>query len=149
LLEIINKCITDLKDIYPKKSFKFNIENITKDRQILADLLFDQLIINVLTNAAKNDLAKEVVIDINLTEKEDSTYLMKISDHGKGIPPDKRTDIFERYSEFRKTGKGSGLGLFIIKTLVERYQGHVIIESTVEKDYRKGTTFSLLLKKAK
>ena len=36
-----------MKDIYPNKSFKFNIENITKDRLILADLLFDQLIINV------------------------------------------------------------------------------------------------------
>jgi len=148
LLKIIKKCITDLKDIYPNKSFKFNIENITKEQTILADTLFDQLIINVLTNAAKNDPANKIVIDFNLAEKEDSTYLLKISDHGKGIPHDKREDIFERYSEFRKTGKGSGLGLFIIKTLVERYQGFVTIENTVEKDYTKGTTFSLLLRKA-
>jgi len=148
LLKIINKCIKDLKDIYPNKSFKFNIENITKEQLILADALFDQLIINVLTNSVKNDSAKKIIIDFKLIEKEDSTYLLKIADHGKGIPPDKREDIFERYSEFRKTGKGSGLGLFIIKTLVERYQGQVTIENTIEKDYTKGTTFSLLLKKA-
>ena len=148
LLKIINKCITDLKDIYPDKSFKFNIENITKKQSILADTLFDQLIINVLTNAVKNDPADEIIIDFKLTEKEDSIYLLKIADHGKGIDPNKRKDIFERYSKFRKTGKGSGLGLFIIKTLVERYQGHVTIENTIEKDYTKGTTFSLLLKKA-
>ncbi len=146
LLKVVNKCIADVKDIYPDKVFEFNIENITKDQLILADTLFDQLIINVLTNAVKNDSAEKVVIDFSLTE-EDSTYLLKIADHGKGIPEDKRTDIFERYSEFRKTGKGSGLGLFIIKTLVERYQGQVSIRNTVEDDYSKGTTFSLRLKK--
>ena len=148
LLKIINKCITDLRDIYPNKSLKFNVENITKEQVILADTLFDQLIINVLTNSVKNDPADEIIIDFNITEEEDSTYLLKISDHGTGIPPDKREDIFERYSEFRKTGKGSGLGLFIIKNLVERYKGQVTIENTIEEDYTKGTTFSLLLKKA-
>jgi PAS domain S-box-containing protein len=148
LLKMINKCIADLKDIYPDKSLKFNLENIAKEHLVLADTLFDQLIINVLTNAVKNDPAEKIIIDFKLTEKEDSTYLLEIADHGKGIPPDKRENIFERYSEFRKTGQGSGLGLFIIKTLVERYQGHVTIKNTIEKDYTKGTTFSLLLKKA-
>ncbi|MHA1814777.1 MAG: sensor histidine kinase, partial [Candidatus Heimdallarchaeaceae archaeon] len=148
LLKVINKCIRDLKDIYPNKSFKFNMENITKEQTILADTLFDQLIINILTNSVKNDPADKIIIDFSLTEEEDYTYRLKISDHGEGIDPDKRQDIFERYSEFRKTGKGSGLGLFIIKTLVERYKGQIKIENTIEEDYTKGTTFSLLLKKA-
>ncbi|MCK4973007.1 MAG: PAS domain S-box protein, partial [Candidatus Heimdallarchaeota archaeon] len=67
LLKILNKCITDLKDIYPNKSFKFNVENITKEQMVLADTLFDQLIINVLTNSVKNDPADEIIIDFNLT----------------------------------------------------------------------------------
>ena len=62
-------------------------------------------------------------------------------DYGKGIKPEERENLFEKYKSTDKFRKFSGLGLFIVKTLVERYGGEISVESRVADDYTKGTTF--------
>ena len=125
-----------------------NSDNINPAHKVKADSLFELMILNILTNATKNDPKDDVLIDISTKDIASKNILLSISDHGQGISLDEREGIFERYGEFRKKGKGSGLGLFIIKTLVERYNGKVWIENTVAGDYRKGTTFKIELQKA-
>ena len=70
---------------------------------------------------------------------------MLIIDHVIGIPSEKRIGIFDRYSQFRSEGKGSGLGLFIVNTLISNYKGSIEIMNTVAEDFSKGTTFVLTL----
>ncbi|MHA2298010.1 MAG: PAS domain-containing sensor histidine kinase [Candidatus Hodarchaeales archaeon] len=147
LLSIIDNVLDNLRELYPERQIEAKINNLTPGFTILADSLFDQLVINLLTNSVKYDHHKTVKIEINLEKitKKDKTCILSFTDHARGIPPRERDDIFERFNEFRKRGKGSGLGLYIVKTLVDRYSGRIWIEDRVKDDYTKGTRFVLEL----
>jgi len=73
-------------------------------------------------------------------EKEDTHYKVYIEDDGKGIEKEDMKKIFEE--GWKKGGSGSGLGLYIVKKLMERYDGKIEVESEVGK----GTKFILLFR---
>jgi len=147
ILNNVHKCQSNLEDMFPLKDIQINIDKVDPKLNVLADMLFEQLIFNILSNSVKNTTSKAVRIDVSTEDKQDGKVIISIADFGKGITQDKRRKIFERYGEFRKKGSGSGLGLFIIQTLIERYKGQVWIENTIKGDYAKGTTFKLELRK--
>ncbi|MHA1223957.1 MAG: PAS domain-containing sensor histidine kinase [Candidatus Heimdallarchaeaceae archaeon] len=148
ILEVLERTCLELDDMFPKKRIKLDYSKVNPSHLVVADMLFEQLLINILTNSIKNTIADEVLIEVS-TKRKANKIILTISDHGKGISPRERKNIFERYKEFREKGIGSGLGLFIIKTLVERYNGKITIESRVKEDYRKGTVFKIELEAAK
>ncbi|MHA1304399.1 MAG: PAS domain S-box protein [Candidatus Heimdallarchaeaceae archaeon] len=123
---------------YPEKDITIDITDINPDSTIVADYLCQQLFVNIFTNSIKYDPHEKVIVKVK-ERKEKNKLIVSIIDYAKGIPPEKREQIFERFSEFRKEGKGSGLGLFIVKSLVERYGGRIWIESRDPEDYTKGT----------
>ncbi|MCG3220590.1 MAG: PAS domain S-box protein [Candidatus Heimdallarchaeota archaeon] len=145
LLESFENSKEILQDLFIDKEIQLSLENITPEHKIIADMLFEQLILNLLTNAVKFDERKKVKIEISYEGKKDNTCILSIMDKGKGIHPDERESIFERFSHFKKYGEGMGLGLFIVKTLVDRYNGEIWIESREEKDYTKGSVFNIKL----
>ena len=72
---------------------------------------------------------------------ETKYWMITISDYGKGISDSMKKDLFER---FYSKAKGSGLGLSIVRTLVERYKGKIWVGDRVYQDYTKGTTFGMI-----
>jgi len=73
----------------------------------------------------------------------DGTVVASVSDTGPGLEPDALPSLFDRYQNTTsaKHGGGTGLGLFIVKTLAEAQAGRVEVTSAPGK----GTTFSVLL----
>ena len=67
--------------------------------------------------------------------------MVTVSDYGKGIPDSMKKELFNR---FYSKAKGSGLGLSIVKTLVERYKGKIWIGDRVYEDYKQGTIFGMI-----
>ena len=65
---------------------------------------------------------------------------MSVTDHGPGIPPSERERIFERFyrlgSELRRETQGVGIGLSIVKHIVEAHGGRVRVESKVGQGSR-------------
>jgi signal transduction histidine kinase len=102
-----------------------------------------QALVNLLDNAAKySGDAKE--IDVRVAKK-DEFITISITDKGIGIPPQEQEKIFEKFYRV-STGlvhdvKGSGLGLSIVKHIVEAHQGKV----TVRSKQGQGTTFTIYL----
>ena len=93
---------------------------------------FRQVLTNLLANAARFSKEKSS-IDIALGNTPTHTVL-EVRDHGEGIPTALRDKVFERFyradnSRNRETG-GSGLGLSIVKTIVERHGGAIIALET-------------------
>jgi len=102
-----------------------------------------QAIFNLLSNAMKySGEGKEVWIDAYPRNGE---VIIEVRDQGIGISSDQRTKIFEEYHRVddplvRETG-GSGLGLAVVKHIVEGHKGKIVVESTPGK----GSTFSIHL----
>ncbi|MHA1450652.1 MAG: sensor histidine kinase, partial [Candidatus Hodarchaeales archaeon] len=145
LFKAINNTKKVVKELYPRK--KIIIESsVDKDAYVLADLLFEELMLNVLTNAIKSDTKKEVKVLIDYEETDDNRCIISVTDHGSGIPKEQREFLFDKFSKYRSLGTGSGIGMYIAKTLVERYHGNIKVENRVKGDYKKGTRIILELK---
>ncbi|SMG20964.1 PAS domain S-box-containing protein [Marivirga sericea] len=78
------------------------------------------------------------------TEDLGSEISIKVVDNGQGIPFEAQARIFEMFFRASENSKGSGLGLYIVKDMVERLGGNIELES--EKG--EGTTFSIKLPKS-
>ncbi|MHA1622887.1 MAG: PAS domain S-box protein [Candidatus Heimdallarchaeaceae archaeon] len=139
--ETIQKAVEAVKIMFPSKIIEINYSGTEEKLFVLADLLSEQLFMNIISNSAKNDHRENVSIEINNTKISSNRCRIAISDYGKGIKPEERKNLFEKYSSTDKFRKVSGLGLFIVKTLVERYGGKISVESRVADDYSQGTTF--------
>ena len=106
---------------------------------------FEQVILNLLDNARKySEPNTKIVVKAKETESE---TVIAIKDHGKGIPAEDLPRIFDRFyrvdkSRARSLG-GSGLGLSIVKQLVEAHGGKISAVSSPQS----GTTFSITLPK--
>jgi CheY-like chemotaxis protein len=102
-----------------------------------------QALTNLLGNAIKfSERGGEVILD---GEVDASEVVLRVSDHGRGIPQDRLEDIFQRFrqvdaSDARAKG-GTGLGLPIVRSIAQRHGGRVEVESEVGE----GSTFSLVL----
>jgi signal transduction histidine kinase len=83
-------------------------------------------------------------IDIRICQQDDEV-LLQVRDTGIGIPPDQLTRVFERFYQVdgsaRRRYGGVGLGLALVKDLVEAYEGTVSVDSVVNQ----GTTFTVRL----
>jgi len=101
-----------------------------------------QLFQNLISNAIiHNDKEKgEVVIDFTEDEK---CYTFSVQDNGPGIPKKFRNKIFQLFESYSSDNKSTGIGLSIVKKIVEKYNGKIWIES--EKEI--GTTFYIKMPK--
>ena len=88
------------------------------------------ILVNLIGNAIKYTHEKTAVI-ISLFEKE-GHIAFSISDNGPGIPKEDKDKVFEKFyrigNENTRKTKGTGLGLFIVKQLVEQNNGTVLLK---------------------
>jgi signal transduction histidine kinase len=107
-----------------------------------ADAAFvERALTNLVSNAIKFTPSGGTVV-LRLAVEE-GWLLIAVSDTGAGIPRDELASIFEKYRRGRDSAavEGSGLGLFIVKSVVEGHGGTVEVESTVGA----GSTFTIRL----
>lgn len=103
----------------------------------------EQLFMNLMTNAVKATEEKDKgIITINY-EPDDTFWKFSISDNGKGIPKHHQESIFEMFKKLENDGVSTGIGLAIVKKIIELYEGEIWLES----EENKGTTFYFTLKK--
>lgn len=119
---------------------------ITGEESVKAKInaeLFEWVLENLVKNALDAIEHKEGRIEFTLNENKDTVEL-EVQDNGKGIPYNKRKDIFRPgYSTKRR---GWGLGLSLTKRIIEEYhKGKIFVKDSV---VGKGTTFKIILHKS-
>ncbi|WP_132059665.1 ATP-binding protein [Halorussus amylolyticus] len=93
---------------------------------VVADDLLPRVFSNLLTNAVEHNDADTPSVTVTLEQSGD-TATVRIADDGPGISEDERATLFERGDN---TGAEHGLGLYLVRTLTERYDGTVELVET-------------------
>jgi PAS domain S-box-containing protein len=98
-----------------------------------------QVLINLVTNSL-HAMPKGGRLGVSLS-REDNHVCLRVSDTGHGMPEEIRSKVFEPFFTTKDFGKGTGLGLTVVKGIVEEHCGTITVESAVDK----GTTFWIRL----
>jgi signal transduction histidine kinase len=87
----------------------------------------EQVLINLITNAVHAVENGGRVVVRALVDSQ-STALLEVADSGPGIPDEDRDKIFEPFFTTKVDGKGTGLGLPIVRNIVEQHRGEIRVE---------------------
>jgi len=125
LAEVIRRAVASTHHLF-KEGMRIEL-NFKDNLPLRGSRMLEQVFVNLLTNAAKYAAGgKRVVIEV---EEEEDSYLIKVRDFGPGIPDEFKEAIFERFARKEKHGvKGVGLGLAIVRRIVELHGGKVWVE---------------------
>lgn len=110
---------------------------------ILAEPIVQNIFVNLIHNGLKAQLGNEMKIGIKAEiDENDQNVIVSISDHGPGIPDDMKKDLFMRRSNSNKKAH-TGIGLSLVKELVDRYNGTIKVKDRVDGDHAKGARFDI------
>lgn len=146
LLRNIQNSLKELA-LVNNNSFKLEIDEAIPDYLIGDPTKLSQIILNLVNNALKFTSSGDVTVITNLKKVTDekATLYFEVTDTGIGIPENKLMSVFDSFSQGsievnRKYG-GTGLGLTIVKKLIEILGGQIKLKSIVGE----GSTFSFKL----
>jgi signal transduction histidine kinase len=136
LRSLADQVVGDLKLSSHGRGRQVAISTLPSHPRVWGD---SQAVRQVLTNLVENAFKYSPVdapVKVRVRELPHEAVL-EVSDEGKGIPSDQVTTIFERYRQVHDNGsrsiQGVGLGLFIVKRLVEAHRGSIEVESSEGK----------------
>jgi len=136
LLELAYDVIAKFEIKAQQKNIKISIISETENPTVYADLgLIERVLDNLINNAiyySKSDSK----IKVNIAAPEDGSLTIKVSDTGQGIPLDQQDLVFERFHQAHtpeRTDGHAGLGLCIVKKIIELHKQTIWVESKPEQ----------------
>ncbi|GAG34024.1 unnamed protein product, partial [marine sediment metagenome] len=145
---VVSKTVEKIKNLFEHR--KIIVQIPSQKFLVKANDLLQNAIENILFNAIMHNKNETIEISIQaLRYKINQTPYIKIefSDNGVGIPDTRKQEIFitreEEESKFR-----TGLGLSLIKKIIEYYEGKIWVEDRIKGDHSKGSNFIILIPEA-
>jgi PAS domain S-box-containing protein len=141
--EQINKCLEGLAYMDNYQKTKINLEIHQKEDFYSDPTRIDLIINNLIANAIKyqpKNLEHKPKVSIKAHVFKHHTLLM-VEDNGEGIPYHYQNKVFDMFFRASTNSEGSGLGLYIVKSAVEKLEGNIKLQS--EPDI--GTKFTIIL----
>lgn len=142
LIAMSEEIIAKLEQKYPEMAYDF----VSAGNSVKGE--FDEtgiytILYNLLENAAKyGQSAKPIELKLSTNQKYTE---IRVTDFGEGIPEADKAELFKQFyrggNEETRRSKGTGLGLYIVKKLVDLHDGMISVSDT----YPKGTTFTVRL----
>jgi len=103
---------------------------------------------NLVGNAIKHSNGNGMNISVNVDKVREggqTYYSVSVEDSGPGITDDMKEKVFNRLQRGETKARGVGLGLYLVKSLVESYHGRVWVEDRVSDGHTKGSRFVVML----
>lgn len=143
LNDIIHNIHTIFDEVASNKGLNLVYDTPEHEYTLFSDgIRIQQIIVNLMSNSVKYTEKGKVSLEINVDE-DNSSLDIRISDTGRGMTEDEVAYIFEPYKRFdleqNKKIQGTGLGMSIVKNLMDQLDGVIKIQSTPGQ----GTSFIL------
>ncbi|MDR5659656.1 PAS domain S-box protein [Serpentinicella sp. ANB-PHB4] len=144
IVTLIKNIVTSVEDYVHNQNIKLRFHSSLEHGVVACDPeKIERILLNLLSNAIKfTDSGGSIEVSIDSDHKD---IVIKVKDSGRGIPEEKKESIFERFVQVDKSltrnHEGSGIGLSLVKALVEMHGGSVEVEST----FKKGSAFIIRL----
>ena len=145
---IIKSVVDDFNNIYRlKRGIKISYENDKKNRYFIYGIenRIEQIVANLLDNAVSfSEDNKQVVVKVS--KSDDNNVIINILDEGEGFKEKDKTKIFNRFYSNRpdKFGQHSGLGLNIVKNLVDLHNASIEASNRIDQ---KGASMEIIFPK--
>ncbi len=138
LSEVVENTLTTLNPILKKKNIKLSKSIMPEKAIITGDALqLEQALTNLVINSLDAmDGDGSLIISLNA---ENSSYVLSVKDSGSGIKENIKDQIFSPFFTTKTGGKGSGLGLYIVKNICKNHNADI----TVVSNEGEGTTFRI------
>jgi PAS domain S-box-containing protein len=151
-LKLLKNAVEYLKNSFQARTIDVSVISSKKKFYVLADNLLLDVFENILINAVRHNNKSTIKIDviINNDHSKDNDYIkMEFKDNAIGISDYRKKSIFEKGKRKSPRSKGMGLGLSLVKKILESYNGDIWVEDRVNGDYTQGSNFIIRLQEAK
>ncbi|MCE5221944.1 MAG: hybrid sensor histidine kinase/response regulator [Clostridium sp.] len=140
IVEVVEAIVTSVVEYAGLKNIKITFDTDVEEVILACDLdSIERIILNLLSNAIKFT-PKDGNIFVSISNVNDSVQI-RTKDSGIGIPKDEINMIFDRFKQvdnlLTRSNEGSGIGLNLVKSLVEMHNGTIRVNS----EYKKGSEF--------
>ncbi len=152
IYNILNKSIEIFISNFQERNVKIDVNGLSKNMKILGNDLLADIFDNILSNALKyNENNFEVKIEINISKvlESDTSYIkFEFKDHGVGVQNERKKMIFENKFNKNIKNSGMGIGLTLVKKIINKFGGRIWVEDRIQGDFTKGSNFIVMLKEA-
>lgn len=123
LAQVIGSQMAEQEEAFPAATFELvNIDQAT----VSADDMLSAIFRNLLKNAVVHNDKQTPTVELSMQQDEETVRVF-VADNGPGVPDKKREDIFDD-GEKGLDSDGTGIGLYLVSTLVDRYGGDIWVE---------------------
>lgn len=136
VVEVVEEIALSVADYVEGKGIELVFDTDTEEKIMAIDEeKIERIVLNLLSNAIKfTDKGGEILVSL---EDLNSNVRITVTDSGIGIPIDKQKIIFDRFTQVDSTltrkREGSGIGLSLVKSLVELHDGNITLKSELNK----------------
>ncbi|TFG04950.1 MAG: HAMP domain-containing histidine kinase [Promethearchaeota archaeon] len=152
IISTLNDAIKYVKKNYDSRNINIKVAPSSEKLYVKANELLLNVFENILVNAIKynNNPRVEIIIRISNMKMNGLNYLkIEFLDNGIGIPNEMKQKVFERAFMEEKSVNGMGLGLSLVKKIIDKFNGKIWVEDKIKGDYSKGTNFVILIPEVK
>jgi two-component system sensor histidine kinase/response regulator len=127
--EVLDEIKQSIKDVIESSNARFEVDfsncpDIRLNRQELKSIFY-----NLLTNAIKyKSPARNPLIRIVVT-KNDDEFILSVRDNGLGVDEESKSKMFNMFKRLHSHVEGSGVGLYIVKNIINKYGGSIEVDS--------------------
>lgn len=148
LMSLMKEVIRNVEESHDLEKLEISLDSKFQEVHVNANNLIKNVFENILTNAINHNdnPVKNIAISISETSLNDKKYVkFEFLDNGRGILDERKKLIFEKGIKKSQASRGMGLGLSLVKKLVEKFNGKIWVKDRIQGKPSEGTNLSVLL----
>ena len=148
ILSVLKNTVSFIERSYMDKNLTIQVDSIEEKLFTKANNFLEDVFENLLINAIRHNKNSMIEITIRISREQDlgmKYHKMEFFDNGIGVDDSMKNKIFQRGYNEGKGVPGLGLGLSLVRRIIETYSGKIMVEDRVMGDRLKGSNFVLLI----